>query len=121
MSDHHLTGKKGEEIAAEFLQKDQYEILYTNWRYKRVEIDIIAKKDNEIIFIEVKTRKDDLYGYPEEAVHKAKQENLQKAAEAFIEEYDINSSIRFDIISIILKNEQPEIYHIEDAFFPYDE
>ena len=121
MSNHHITGRKGEEIAADYLLEKQYEILHTNWRHKRVEIDIIAKKEDVIVFVEVKTRKDDRYGYPEEAVDSAKQENLQKAAEAFIEEHNISSSIRFDIISIILKKDVPQVYHIEDAFFPYDE
>ena len=95
--------------------------MASNWRFDNAEIDIIACKNHVVVFVEVKTRKSDRYGFPEEAVDDKKQENLSRAAEGYLEENNIESEVRFDIISVLLNTEPPEICHIEDAFFPESE
>lgn len=121
MAQHNETGKKGEIAAANFLLKKGFEILAANYRFKKAEIDIIAKQNNVITFVEVKTRSTDFFGFPEEFVDKKKQQLIAKAAAQFIEENKILGELRFDIISVIETKEQLEIRHIEDAFFPIGE
>ncbi len=118
MSDNKAIGPKGEQFAAEYLKDNGYEILEMNWVAESCEVDIIAKYNSIIIFVEVKTRTNDFYGNPEEAVNEAKQENLMKVAEAYLIENDLDNEIRFDIISIIWNKERKDIYHIEDAIVP---
>lgn len=113
-------GKKGENIASSYLKGKGYRILERNWIFEKVELDIIAEKDEKLIFIEVKTRSSDVYGNPEDAVNAQKQENILKAAEAYVEENEIDKEIMFDIISIIIQGNKERLYHIEDAISPYD-
>jgi putative endonuclease len=118
MAKHNLTGKEGEEIAAAFLKAKGYEIVEMNKRFGRAEIDIIAKIGNEYVFVEVKTRSSDHFGFPEEAITKRKITLMGKAAEQFSIEKSDGLEIRFDLISLVLGNEKHDIVHIEDAFFP---
>lgn len=118
MSTHNELGVKGEIIACEFLQEHGYIILEINWRFSRVEIDIIAKQNQTIIFVEVKTRSSEHFGYPENAVDVTKQKNMATAAEEYMEQNNIETDVRFDVISIVMKNNKPDIHHIQDAFFP---
>lgn len=118
MAEHNLIGQKGEELALIFLKKAGYEILETGWRFKHKEIDIIAKDNEHLIFVEVKTRTENYWGNPEEFVTKGKQKFLIRAAEAYIEERNYNGESRFDIIAVILKNNSEEIEHIIEAFYP---
>src|SRR5580698_9534564 len=120
MATHNEIGVKGEIHAVEYLQLKGYTVLEINWRFGRAEVDIIAKHNNTIIFAEVKTRSTDHFGFPEAAVDKAKQKNLALAADEYLEKNNIEMDVRFDIISIVVKNDKPDIHHIEDAFFPYD-
>lgn len=115
---HLELGQKGEYIAAQFLIEKGYEILKTRWIYKHKEIDIIAKQNNVLVVVEVKTRSNDKYAQPEEAVDYKKQHFLSEAAEAFIQDYTDFTDVRFDIIAIILKQDEYNIYHIENAFEP---
>lgn len=118
MTKHKETGIKGELIAQNFLQKKGYQILYTNWRNGQKEIDIITTINTLLVFVEVKTRANYNYGYPEEAVTPKKQTFLKAAADAFLLENQTYEEIRFDIISILLEKDTiKEIKHIEDAFF----
>lgn len=117
MAENNSTGKTGEQIAVNFLKTKGYEIIETNKRFGRAEIDIIAKNNDEYVFVEVKTRKNDLYGFPEEFVTDKKIEMMAKAAEMFSEQNQL-TEIRFDIISIIFSKKEFEIKHIEDAFIP---
>jgi putative endonuclease len=112
-------GKLGEDIAAEYLEKKGYKILTRNYRCGRVELDIICEVNNEIVFVEVKTRTSDLMAYPEQAVGKSKQRNIRLAAENFMEENQLTLSARFDIIAVV-KGDKFEVEHIEDAFYPFD-
>jgi len=112
-------GKLGEEIAEHYLLKKGYKIKAKNYRFGRVEIDIICEVYNEIVFVEVKTRTSDQMAYPEQAVGKSKQKNIRLAAENYLEENSLTVSHRFDIIAVV-KGEKFEIEHFEDAFYPFD-
>lgn len=118
MAKHNITGKEGEDIAAAFLKAKGYEIVEMNKRFGRAEIDIIAKIGNEYVFVEVKTRSSDYFGFPEEAITKRKITLMGKAAEQFSLEKSDGLEIRFDLISLVLGNAKHDIVHIEDAFFP---
>ena len=119
MALHNDLGKKGEQAACKFLQQKGYEIIATNWRNKKAEADIIARKEDLIILAEVKTRSTEYYGLPEEAVGKQKQRMMVKAAEAFLEEHKLNSEVRYDVVAVIINEKEQKIEHIEDAFYPY--
>ncbi len=111
-------GTFGENLAAEFLTKNGFEILHRNFRCGKNEIDLIAKKDGVISFVEVKTRKGVEFGHAAEAVTGAKQKELAKAAECYLRKF-VNSAdlYRFDVIAITVTSGQtPEILFIEDAF-----
>ena len=114
MSDKIKTGNKGEKLAAEFLKKKGFEIIATNWRFKRAEIDLIIKREDWIIFVEVKTRSSVTFGQPEEFVDEIKYRNMFDAAEEYVYANDWHGHIRFDIVSVKLG---PEVIieHFEDA------
>lgn len=118
MASHHELGKKGEQLAVSYLRQKQYEILHCNWTWGRKEIDIIARQNNTIVFVEVKTRSSQRFGMPEEAVHHDKEEHLLGAADRYLEQYGLQpDAIRFDIISITATAAGlQEILHLEDAF-----
>ncbi len=118
MAEHNELGKKGEEIALAYLRKKHYEILETNWRTGKYEVDIIAKHDNTLIIIEVKTRSSSYLVEPEFSVNKIKQQSLIRAADIYVERKDMDIEIQFDIISIIVNKNQHLIEHLEDAFYP---
>jgi len=119
MSQHHDLGKRGEEIAVRFLTKKGVEILETNWRYRRAEIDIIAKDGDVLLFVEVKTRSDVFYGRPESFVTQRKRDLMAEAASVYMEEIGHDWEMRFDIIAIIVHNEvHHSLDHFKDAFFP---
>lgn len=118
MSKHNEIGTNGELLALNFLKNKGYIILHTNWRSGKKEIDIIAESRDSIVFIEVKTRTNFDFGFPEEAVTQAKKNLLKLAAEDYFEQYKCTKSIRFDIISILQQGiNTQEIIHIEDAFY----
>ncbi len=118
MAEHIDKGKKSEKFAAEWLQSHGYEIVYTNWRYNKKEIDIIAKEKNLLVFIEVKSRSFWSDENPGDIVPMRKQKFLIKAAEAYMNYNRIEMETRFDVIFIIYKNEEIIIEHIKDAFGP---
>jgi putative endonuclease len=118
MTDHIDLGKEGEAIAKNYLVKKGFQVLHTNWTHEDDEVDIIGMDREELVFVEVKTRSTDFYGYPEEDVGRQKERFLIRAAEAYIDEKDLDVASRFDIVAIILNPHQREILHIEDAFYP---
>jgi putative endonuclease len=119
MATHNELGKRGEQIAQQYLQNKGYRILDRNWRFDRKEIDIIAMKDEQLVFVEVKTRSTGYFGKPAESVTDEKQKYLIDAAEEYILSNDYNYESRFDVISVVLKKGvEPEIEHFEWAFTP---
>jgi putative endonuclease len=119
MAKHNETGTKGEQIAENFLLNNNFEIIARNWRFGKKEVDCIARKNDAIVFAEVKTRSSTAFGFPEEYVTPQKQQYLKTAAAAWLETNPIpDGYVRFDVISIILQNGTvQEIRHFEDAFY----
>ena len=116
MMSHHLEkGRWGEQIAVDYLKKQGYRILETNYRYKRTEIDIIAVHHGVLSFVEVKARTNYQYGYPESAVDDHKIDMILAGADYYVDQIAWNRGIRFDIIAILLGN-PPKIKHLKDAF-----
>jgi putative endonuclease len=114
---HHNTGKKGEDMAVNYLLQRNFAILHRNWRWSRYEIDVIAVKDQVIHFIEVKTRRSLAFGYPEEAVSKKKIERMQMSARQFQLQYPQWRQIQYSILSVtLLRNQPPEFFFIEDVY-----
>jgi len=120
MARHNELGKEGEQRALLMLKAKGYTILETNWRHEKDEVDIIATDKDELVIVEVKTRSTDYFGDPEDAVGPAKAKNLIRAAEAYIELNNLDTDVRFDIVSIILRNGKAAINHIIDAFYAAD-
>jgi putative endonuclease len=114
MSDKIETGSKGENMAADFLKAKGFDIVARNYRYKRAEIDLIVRRDDWLLFVEVKTRSSSAYGEPEEFVDEAKIRLMYFAAEEYIFRTNWQGHIRFDIVSIKL-GPVAEIIHFEDA------
>lgn len=118
MANHNQLGVEGEEIALAFLKQKGYEVIETNWREQKFEIDIIAIDENEIVFIEVKTRSTNFFGAPEEAVTLKKQQHLIEGADFYINQNEVDLECRFDVIAIVLTNGTKDIKHIVGAFYP---
>lgn len=116
MALHHELGKEGENAAAAHLVSKGYAILCRNYRFEKAEVDIIALKDGLLRFVEVKTRRNNLYGDPEEFVSERKQYLFTEAAEAWLEETKCDYEVQFDIIAITGTKPPFRIEHIEDAF-----
>ena len=104
-------GDEGEKQALDYFVSNDYCLVAQNYRYKRNEIDLVVRKNNTLIFVEVKYRSSSQFGYPENAVDNGKITRIQEAAENLIHELNWMGNIRFDIISIV-KNK--EIEHFKD-------
>jgi putative endonuclease len=117
MSDKIKKGKEGEDLAARFLIENGFEIIQRNYRHKHSEIDLIVKKDNWLIFVEVKLRSSDAFGYPEDFVDYKKAKNVVDGAEQYTYENNWQGNVRYDIVSIRLLKDKTEIIQIEDAFY----
>ena len=119
MASHNDLGFKGEALAKAFLGKIGYEILDENWTHGKAEVDLIAYFKKQIIFVEVKTRTSTSFGLPEDFVSQAKQNQMDLAANEYIELMNHKGEIRFDIVSILFdKQNNYTINHIKDAFWP---
>ena len=119
MADHNDLGKLGEEMAVEFLQKNGYEILETNWTFQKAEVDIIAKKENILAIIEVKTRSSLDFGLPQDFVKPKKIQLLVKAVNEYVLSKDLDIEVRFDIIAIHKEGQSFAIEHLIDAFYHF--
>lgn len=118
MALHNEIGKIGEEIALKFFKNLGYEVLELNWRYKKLEIDIIAKDGDVLVVAEVKTRKSDVFGTPDVFVDRKKQRFLIKAINEYVNQKGYETEIRFDVVSVLYNNSKEKVDHIKDAFYP---
>jgi putative endonuclease len=110
-------GKRGEEEALKYLTNKGYEIVDTNFRYDRAEIDVIARDRGVLVFVEVKTRRAETLGEPEDAVTFRKREQIRKAAQGYLFKQHLdNEECRFDVLAIEYVAGTADIRHIEDAF-----
>lgn len=117
MAEHNDLGKLGEELAVDFLEKEGYQILETNWTYQKAEVDIIAIKDNILAVVEVKTRSSLEFGSPQDFVKPKKINLLVKAINEYVVLKDLDATVRFDIIAIYKEGKEFKIEHIDDAFY----
>jgi putative endonuclease len=110
-------GQAAEDFAVRYLKKGGFAIIARNYRYQRAEIDIIAQKNELLVFVEVKARSNNQFGDPETFVTPRQQALVRAAAEHYIMTEDWNHDIRFDIVSVLQHNDnQPQLTHFEDAF-----
>lgn len=116
MAQHNDLGKKGEKLAIEYLIKKGYEIVETNYRFLKAEVDVIAKKKNVLIGVEVKTRSTNEFGNPQDFVNPQKIKLLVTAINNYVIEKDLDTEVRFDIIAIVKIKDNYKIEHIKDAF-----
>ncbi len=112
-------GDMGENVACRYLEEKDYDILCRNYRTRFGEADIIAKDDEVFVFVEVKTRRNNKFGEPSEAVNYYKQQRIKKVAMSYTD--TINNDIRFDVIEVFYAPvydscEITRINHIENAF-----
>lgn len=117
MAEHNELGKYGEELAKDFLQKNGYIILETNWIFQKAEVDIIAQKENILVAVEVKTRSSIDFGLPQDFVKPKKIQLVTKAINEYIQQKNLDLSVRFDIVSVYKNNNKYDLEHIEDAFY----
>lgn len=119
MARHNQLGTLGEELAVDFLLQKGYQILETNWRYQKAEVDIIAKYDTILAAVEVKTRSSNEFGDPQDFVDQKKIKLLTKAIDEYVNQKNLDIEVRFDIVAITINEEQLEIEHLEDAFYHF--
>lgn len=110
-------GKLGEEKAASYLEKKGYKIIARNHRFRKSEIDLICKKEDLLIFVEVKTRSSKAFGEPESFVSQNQRQAIVRAAEDYVIAHDWQQDIRFDIVAIYQRGDTEELVHLEDAFY----
>ena len=117
MAEHNDLGKLGEELAVEFLEKNGYSILETNWTFQKAEVDIIAKKNGILAVVEVKTRSSIDFGLPQDFVNPKKIQLLVKAINEYVISNDLDVEVRFDIIALLKDGKGFKMEHLEDAFY----
>ncbi|MEN8816150.1 MAG: YraN family protein [Nonlabens sp.] len=120
MADHNDLGNEGEEIAALHLLKTGYDILIRNYMYQKGEVDIIARKKDVIVIVEVKTRSTPEFGDPQDFLKPGQIQRLVATANHFVENFvEDDVDVRFDIIGIIKNKAGTKLEHIEDAFYHF--
>ncbi len=119
MAQHNELGKKGEKLAVDFLIKNGYTILETNYRFHKAEVDIIAQKGDVLAVVEVKTRSTDYFGDPQDFVKPKKIKLLVEAIDDYVIKNDLDVTVRFDIIGIIKNDNGTRLEHLEDAFLHF--
>ena len=118
MTDKQIKGQSGEILAKQFLLDHGYTILDTNWRFGHLEVDVIALKDDTLVFVEVKTRASGSLSAPELSVNMQKQRNIIRAANSYVVRNQYSYDVRFDIITVVTTPQGPQLEHIADAYKP---
>ncbi len=116
MAQHNDLGEEGEKIAIDYLIKQDYVILEKNYRYLKAEVDIIARKENVVIAVEVKTRSSDYFGNPQDFIKPKKIKLMVSALDHYIIENQLDVVGRFDIIALLKQKNSIQIEHLKDAF-----
>lgn len=111
-------GDIAEKLAKEHLVKLGYKIADTNWYHGHLELDIVARDGEELVIVEVKARTGLRYEHPSEAVTNTKIKRIIEAADAYIIEKNLDLDTRFDVITVIFVNQNFELEHFKDAFYP---
>lgn len=114
---HIQTGKQGETLASDWLVANGYQILYRNWRHGRHEVDLIASKAGTIHFIEVKSRRSNAYGPPEQSVSRKKIGHILQGAAGWLLNHPGHSRLQYDVLAVTLqKNADPEFVLFTDVY-----
>jgi len=119
MGKHNELGEKGEKLAVDFLLKNGYHIMRKNYRYLKAEIDIIAKKNDVLAIVEVKTRSSAFFENIADTVTPKKIKLVVMAANHYVIEQNLEVEVRFDIITILKKSKGFDIEHLENAFYHF--
>lgn len=117
MAIHNKIGAEGENLARQYLTRQGYTLLHTNWHWHHYELDIVAAQANELVVVEVKTRSEDYWVEPEAAVDRGKIKRTVAAADAYARLFNVAWPVRFDLILLIKEKEGYRLEHIEDAFY----
>lgn len=119
MAQHNELGKKGEQMAVDFLINNGYDIIERNYRFDKAEVDIIAQLQDTLAIIEVKARSTIDFGDPQDFVKPKQIKNLVKAVDEYIIVNDLEVEVRFDIIAIVKEGNKYQIEHLKDAFYHF--
>lgn len=117
MSESQSLGQKGEAAAASYLEGKGYKIRHKNWKSGKHEVDIVAENKDFIVFVEVKTRSEDLV-VTSDLISRDKQRSIIYVADTYLRKYGLDKESRFDVIVLITEDGNFRINHIEDAFYP---
>lgn len=110
------TGKSGEDLAVRFLESKGYTILERNYHFERAEVDIVAYDNQRFIFVEVKTRTNHSFEESEERLSPDQFKRVMKAGQAWLYERKMEGApVRFDVITVLLKGQEPDIRHYKNA------
>jgi len=118
MAEHNDLGTWGESIARAYLKDNGYAIVAANWRYKKIELDILARKGDLLAVVEVKTRKHTTPEPPVNSITLAKQKRIITAANFYVQEKELDVEVRLDVIVILTEGTHYTLEHIEEAFYP---
>jgi len=119
MAQHNQLGKKGEELAVDFLLKKGYDIVERNYRFDKAEVDIIAKKGETLAIIEVKTRSTSDFGDPQDFLKPKQIQRIVKAVDEYVLVNKLDVEVQFDIIAIVKESTGFSIEHLENAFYHF--
>lgn len=116
MDKRKQTGRRGEELAAGYLQQKGYAIIERNWRCPVGELDVIAQDGLTLVFVEVRTRQGSRFGRAEESITPAKQARLIELAQTYLQEKTISPQAwRIDVVAIQIEGGRPQVTHLENA------
>jgi len=119
MAQHNELGKKGEQLAVDYLLNKGYKIIERNYRFDKAEVDIIAQENDTLAIIEVKTRSTTDFGNPQDFVKLKQIQRLVKAVDEYVTVNALDVEVRFDIIAIVKNGKTYEIEHLENAFYHF--
>lgn len=119
MAKHNELGKKGEQLAVDYLIKKGYTIVQRNYRFQKAEVDIIAQLKNTLAIVEVKTRSTIDFGNPQDFVKPKQIQRLVKAVDEYVNANKLDVEVRFDIIAIVRQDKGFTIEHLENAFYHF--
>ncbi|MFN0728700.1 YraN family protein [Polaribacter gochangensis] len=119
MAEHNILGKKGEQLAVDYLVQHNYKIIARNYRFLKAEVDIIVQKEDILAAVEVKTRSTSDFGNPQDFINPKKIKLLVSAMDNFVVENDLDVEVRFDIIAIVKQKNAFQIEHLKDAFLHF--
>ena len=119
MASHNELGKKGEQLAVDFLVENGYKILERNYRFDKAEVDVIAKLGEILAIIEVKTRSTADFGNPQDFVKPKQIKNLVKAIDEYVTVNSLDVEVRFDVVAILKQGKNFSIEHLKNAFYHF--